>query len=191
MTPRLTQKGSLEGPVENYTYAQLYQFVRLMHGEHIPTLAAFLDTVIVATNLEFIYVDMKSTNVGFIPKIVAVQQAAIAKAASLGRNVKIYLAVTTDDELNEFITLPNYQDIPTICELSIDDVEQLNSQVWSPQSTQNIPQSDIDMLHGQGKLAITWTVNVDNFLEEIISAGQLDGVLTDYLPLASYHFYKQ
>jgi hypothetical protein len=34
-------------------------------------------------------------------------------------------------------------------------------------------------------------VNVDNFLEEIISAGQLDGVLTDYLPLASYHFYKQ
>ena len=191
MTPRLTQKGSLEGPVENYTYAQLYQFVRLMHGERIPTLAAFLDTVIVATNLEFIYVDMKSTNVGFIPKIVAVQQAAIAKAASLGRNVKIYLAVTTDDELNEFITLPNYQDIPTICELSIDDVEQLNSQVWSPQSTQNIPQSDIDLLHGQGKLAITWTVNVDNFLQEIISAGQLDGVLTDYLPLASYHFYKQ
>ena len=191
MSPRLTQKGSLEGPVENYTYAQLERYVRLVHGERIPTLAAFLDTVIVATNLEFVYVDMKSTAVDFLPVFVQVQQAALAKAATLDRNVHIYLAITTDDMFDEFVTLPGYQNIPTICELSIDQLEQANSQVWSPASNQQIPTSDIDMLHAQGKLAITWTVNVDNFLQQFIEAGQLDGLLTDYLPLASYYYYKQ
>ena len=191
MSPRLTQKGSLEGPVENYTFAQLERYVRLIQGERIPSLAAFLDTVIVATNLQFVYVDMKSTSVGFLPQLVQVQQAAIAKAALLNRNVHIYLAITTDDELTKFITLPGYQAIPTICELSIDQLAQANSQVWSPASNEQIPVSDIDMLHAQGKLAITWTVNSDAFLQQIIDAGQLDGVLTDYLPLASYHFYKQ
>ncbi len=191
MTPRLTLKGSLEGPVENYTFAQLEQYVRLLHGEKIPSLAAFLDTVIVATNLEFIYVDMKSTSVNFVPQIVQVQEAAIAKAALLHRNVHIYIAITTDDLFNKFIALPGYQDIPTICELSIDQLEQANSQVWSPQSNQQIPQSDIDMLHAQGKLAITWTVDVSDYLRQFIEQGQLDGVLTDYLPLASYYYYKQ
>ena len=191
MSTRLTQKGSLEGPVENYTFAQLQRYVRLLHGERIPSLAAFLDTVIVATNLQFVYVDMKSTSVGFLPQLVQVQQAAIAKAASLNRNVQIYLAITTDDELTEFLTLPGFQNIPTICELGIDQLQQANSQVWSPASNQQIPQSDIDMLHGQGKLAITWTVNVDDFLQQFIEAGQLDGLLTDYLPLASYYYYKQ
>jgi glycerophosphoryl diester phosphodiesterase len=191
MSTRLTQKGSLEGPVENYTYAQLYRHVTLLHGEHIPTLAAFLDTVIVATDLEFIYVDMKSTAVDFLPQFVQVLQAALTQADALHRHVHIYLAVTSDDMLAKFITLPNYQNIPTICELSIDQLEQLNAQVWSPQSTQAIPQSDIDMLHAQGKLAITWTVNVDSYLQQYISAGQLDGILTDHLPLASYYFYTQ
>ncbi|HUO52137.1 MAG TPA: glycerophosphodiester phosphodiesterase family protein [Gemmatimonadaceae bacterium] len=191
MTPRLTEKGSLEGPVENYTYAQLYKYVRLVHGEHIPTLAAFLDTVIVATNIEFVYVDMKPTTIDFLPIIVQVQQAALMKASLLHRNVHIYLALTSDDILNKFITLPHYQDIPTICELSIDQLEQAGSLVWSPRFTQQIPTSDIDQLHGEGKLVITWTVDVNDYLQTFIEQGNLDGVLTDYLPLASYYYYKQ
>ena len=191
MSPRLTQKGSLEGPVENYTFAQLETFVTLLHGERIPSLAAFLDTVIVATNIQFVYVDLKPTTVNFLPIIVQVQQAAIAKAASLHRNVHIYLAITSDDILNKFITLPGYQNIPTICELSIEDLETLNSQVWSPQSNQQIPLSDIEMLHAQGKLAITWTVDVNDYLQQFIEQGHLDGLLTDYLSLAAYYYYKQ
>ena len=47
------------------------------------------------------------------------------------------------------------------------------------------------MLHGQGKEVITWTVDVNDYLQTFIEQGNLDGLLTDYLPLASYYYYKQ
>ncbi len=40
---RETQKSGLTGPIENYTYDQLSTFVRLVHGEKIPTLREALD----------------------------------------------------------------------------------------------------------------------------------------------------
>ena len=188
---RLTQKGGLIGPAENYTFAQLQAGVRLINGEQIPSLAAFLDTAVTATNLQFIYVDMKPSSVNAMPAIVAVQQAALAKAAARGRNLQIYLAITSDTVFQTFLKQPGYKDIPTICELGIDILEQINSKVWSPRFTQEIPAADINSLHAQGKLAITWTVNVPNFLRQFIDQGLLDGILSDYPGLVAYYYYKQ
>lgn len=188
---RLTQKGGLIGPAEDYTFAQLRSGVRLLNGEQIPSLAAFLDTVVTATTLQMIYVDMKPSSVNGMPAIVAVQQAALAKAASQGRNLRIYLAVTSDTVLQTFLKQPGYQNIPTICELGIDVVQQINSAVWSPRFTQDIPVADINALHAQGKEAITWTVNLPNFVRQFIDQGLLDGILSDYPGLVAYYYYVQ
>jgi glycerophosphoryl diester phosphodiesterase len=188
---RLTQKGPLVGPAENFTMAQLKASVRLIRGEQIPTLEEFLDAVVTQTTLSFVYVDLKPSAVNGLPAIVAIQKAALAKAASRGRNVQIYLAITSDEILANFVTLPGYQEIPTICELGIDKLDQANSQVWSPRFTQDIPDEDIARLHSEGKLAITWTVNVNSFLRQFIEEGLLDGVLTDYTTLAAYYYFKQ
>lgn len=188
---RLTQKGGLVGPSEDYTFAQLQAGVRLLHGEQIPSLAAFLDTVVTATTLQFVYVDMKPSSVNGMAAIVAVQQAALAKAASLGRTVHIYLAITSDDVLTAFLAQPGYQNIPTICELGIDILQQANSAVWSPRFTQAIPAEDIATLHSQGKLAITWTVNIPNFVQQFVEDSGLDGILSDYPGLVAYYYYKQ
>jgi len=188
---RLTQKGGLVGPVENYTFAQLLAGVRLIHGEQIPSLAAFLDTVVTATTLQFVYVDMKPSSVNNMAGIIAVQQAALAKAATLGRTVHIYLAITTDEVLATFLAQPGYQNIPTIGELGIDELNQANSTVWSPRFTQQIPAADINALHAQGKEAITWTVNVPNFVQQFVEQGLLDGILSDYPGLVAYYYYKQ
>lgn len=191
LNPRLVQKGPLEGPVENYTFAQLSQYVRLVRGERIPTLKAALDSIITSTNMEFVYVDLKPSTIDFLPEIVAVQAEALAKADSLGRNVQIYLALTTDTLVTRFLTLPKFDSIPTLCELSLAQLAEANSLVWSPRFTEGIPTSDINMLHGENKQAITWTVNADQFLQTFISEGLLDGVLTDYPTLAAYYFWKQ
>jgi glycerophosphoryl diester phosphodiesterase len=188
---RLVQKGPLVGPVENYTFAQIEESVRLLHGEKIPSMAQFLHTVIFETNLKFIYVDMKPTSTTAMAAMAAVQKAALDTAALMGRDVQIYLAITTDDLLASFLALPNYQNIPTICELSLDKLEQAHSQVWSPRFTQNIADADIERLHGEGKLAITWTVNVESFMQQFITAGLIDGLDTDNMTLAAFTYYKQ
>jgi len=188
---RLTQKGGLIGAAEDYTFPQLQAGVRLLHGEQIPSMAAFLDTVITATTLQFIYLDMKPSTVNGMAAILSVQQAAMAKAASLGRNVQIYVAITTDDVLAAYLAVPGYANSPTICELGIDILNQADSHVWSPRFTQQIPVSDINTLHSQGKLAITWTVNADDFVKQFVTQGNLDGILSDYPGIVAYYYYKQ
>ena len=132
LNPRLVQKGSLIGEPEKYSFKELHSFVRLIHGEQIPSLGAILDAIVTETTLEFVYVDCKPSSEPGLATIASVCESARQKAASLNREVNIYMAITTDDLYNAFLQLPNYQNIPTICELDIGKLQQLNSQVWSP-----------------------------------------------------------
>ena len=188
---RLTQRGPLVGPAENYTFAQLETSVRLLHGEKIPSLEQFLDAVVTQTTLKFVYVDCKPTIGPYMATAAAIQQAALAKARSLGRDVQIYLAITTDDILSSFMTLPGYQNIPTICELGTDKLEQANSHVWSPRWTNGTPSAEIAALHAEGREVITWTVNLPSFIQQYTQEGVFDGMLSDYPGLVAYYYYTQ
>ena len=188
---RLTQRGPLVGPAENYTFAQLESFVRLIHGEKIPSLEQFLDVVVTETTLKFVYVDCKPTIAPYMAMAAAIQKAALAKAATLGRDVQIYLAITSDDIQTQFETVPGYQNIPTICELGMDKLEQMNSHVWSPRWTEGVPSADIAALHAEGRVVITWTVNLPGFIQPYTQGGEFDGMLSDYPGLVAYYYYTQ
>jgi glycerophosphoryl diester phosphodiesterase len=101
------------------------------------------------------------------------------------------MAMTTDDLVNAFQQVPNFQNIPTICELTIDDLNTLNSQVWSPRFTEGTQNSEVEQLHSQGKLAITWTVNVPALTRQYLTDGIFDGMLTDYPTELAYYYYGQ
>lgn len=191
LNPRLVQKGSLVGKPEEYTFKELQSFVRLINGEQIPSLEALLDAVITETTLEFIYIDCKSTTEPWLATIVEIQLAALDKAASLNRDVEIYMAITTEDLFNAFIQLPNYQNIPTICELDIEKLQQMNAQVWSPRFTEGTQNEIVESLHAQGKKAITWTVNIPDQMYQYLTEGIFDGMLTDYPALLAYYYYGQ
>lgn len=188
---RLTQRGPLVGPAENYTFAQLESFVRLIHGEKIPSLEQFLDAVVTQTTLKFVYVDCKPTIGPYLATAAAIQKAALAKAATLGRDVQIYLGITSDDILTQFEAVPGYQNIPTICELGADKLEQINSHVWSPRWTEGVPSADIAALHAEGRVVITWTVNLPSFIQPYTQDGEFDGMLSDYPGLVAYYYYTQ
>ena len=191
LNPRLVQKGSLIGKPENYTFQELHSFVRLIHGERIPSLEAMLDAIVTETTLEFVYVDCKPTSLPGLGTIAAIQQAAQDKAKTLNRDVEIYMAITTDDIFNGFLDLPNYQNIPSICELDIDKLQQANSHVWSPRFTEGTQNSEVEALHAQGKIAITWTVNIPDQMYQYLHEGIFDGMLTDYCTLLAYYYYGQ
>ncbi len=101
------------------------------------------------------------------------------------------MAMTTDDLVSAFQQLPNFQEIPTICELTIDNLNTLNSEVWSPRFTEGTQNSEVQQLHDQGKLAITWTVNIPDLMFVYLTEGIFDGMLTDYPTLLAYYYYGQ
>ena len=191
LNPRLVQKGSLVGKSEDYTFSELTSFVRLIHGEQIPSLEAILDAIVTETTLEFVYVDCKPTAEPGLGTIASIIMAALDKAATLNRDVEIYMAITTDDLYNAFLELPNFQDIPTICELDLDKLQQMNSQVWSPRFTEGTQNSNVQSLHDQGKMAITWTVNIPDQMYQYLTEGIFDGMLTDFPALLAFYYYGQ
>ncbi len=193
LNPRLVRKGSLVGTVESYTYKELQSFVVLKNGERIPTLDAILTAIVTDTQLEFVYVDCKPSAINGLSTIAAVCQDARDLAETIPNRapIKIYMALTSDDILNAFLQLPNYQDIPTICELTIDNLNQAKSEVWSPRFTEGTQNSEVQQLHDQGKLAITWTVNIRNLMLVYLTEGIFDGMLTDYPTELAYYYYGQ
>jgi len=188
---RLTQRGPLTGPVGNYTFAQLQTFVRLIHGERIPSVEEFLDVAVTETNLKFIYLDCKSTVAPGLGTVAALQKAALEKAAAMGRHVKIYIAITSDDILDAFLALPDYQNIPSICELGIDELQQANSLVWSPRFTEGLQNSEVAALHAQGREAVAWTVDEPAFIQAYIHESLFDGLMTQYPMTVAYYYYIQ
>jgi len=193
LNPRLVKKGSLVGTVESYTYKELQSFVVLYHGERIPTLDAILTAIVEDTQLEFVYVDCKPSAINGLGTIATVCQDARDLAATIsGRApINIYMAMTTDDLVTAFQDVPNFRNIPTICELTIDDLNTLNSQVWSPRFTEGTQNSEVQQLHAEGKKAITWTVNVPGLMFDYLNEGIFDGMLTDYPTQLAYYYYGQ
>jgi glycerophosphoryl diester phosphodiesterase len=193
LNPRLIQKGSLVGESENYTYKELNTFVRLIHGERIPKLDDILKTIVEESTLEFVYVDCKPSAINNLSGIASI----VMKWDSIGNNtpgrdsIQIYMAITSDDLFNAFLQLPNYQDIPTICELTTSDVEQMDANVWSPRWTEGTQNSDVASIQAQGRQAICWTVDIPGFMQEYLYNGIFNGMLTDYPHLLAYYYYGQ
>jgi glycerophosphoryl diester phosphodiesterase len=186
---RLIQKSGVVGPIKNYSYAQLYAFVRLIHGERIPTLRQALETVVYRTQLNFVWLDTKY--VGSLDSVRAIQKEYRAKAAAIGRNVQILIGLPGQDQFDQFLKLPDYAVTPSICELSIDDVKKSNANVWAPRFTLGTQNAEVDEVHALGKLAFVWTLDVPEFISQYIKEGQFDGILSNFPSCVAYNYYVQ
>lgn len=187
---RLTQKGPLAGPSENYTWAQLSTFVRLIHGEKIPTLEEALTFTIDSTLLGFVYLDMKA-NRDAMAKVIPIQQAMLERARQKGRDIIIVIGIPSTTVLNDLMTYPDYQTIPSLCELTVDDVRMVNSMVWAPRWTLGTQNDLVQQMHNEGRLAVCWTIDPVNWIQEYINNGFFDGLLTNYPYVVAYYHYIQ
>jgi len=95
------------------------------------------------------------------------------------------------DIFDAFIAYPGYQQIPSLCELTIDQVRQANSKVWAPRWTQGTQNSEVQQMHAEGRLAFCWTLDETSYIEEFINEGEFDGILTNYPTIVSYYHYIQ
>jgi len=187
---RLTQKGPLAGPPEDYTWAQLSSFVRLIHGEKIPTLEEALTYAIDSTLVNFVYLDMKETS-GAMAPVIAIQKRMMERAQSKGRDILIVVGIPTTGALDDLKAQPDFQNVPSLCELTTDDVRAVNSRVWAPRWTLGTQNSSVQEMHNEGRLAVCWTIDTPAWIENYITTGEFDGLLTNFPYVVAYYHYIQ
>ncbi len=187
---RLTQKGPISGPIKDFTYIQLYYLVRLIHGERIPTLREALLFTVDSTLLTDVYLDMKE-KVPTMSAVIPIQKEMLQRAKDKGRELNIYIGIPSQDGMDDFMNQPGYTDIPSLCELTTDDVVKLNSRVWAPRWTQGTQDASVAQMHSQGRLAWTWTLDDVRWIQEFINNGQFDGILTNYPFIVGYYHYMR
>jgi glycerophosphoryl diester phosphodiesterase len=184
---RLTQKSGLVGPLRNYSYAQLSAFVRLKNGEKIPTLEEALDAIIYNTPLKVVWLDIKYN--GSLQKIKNIQQHYMQKATATGRDIKIYIGIPDADVKNNFMQLDNYTSVPSLVELSVDEVRALDADVWAPRWTEGTQNSLVLQMQAENRKVYVWTIDVQGYAQQFISQGNFDGILSNYAPLIAFHHY--
>jgi len=190
LNTRLTMKGPLAGPSENYSWAQLSTFVRLIHGEMIPTLEDALMYVVDSTLLRFVYLDMKGRT-GTMAKVIPIQQRILERAQQQGRDLLVVVGIPSTDVLNELIAYPDYTTIPSLCELTVDDVHRVNSRVWAPRWTLGTQNDLVQQMHNEGRLAVCWTIDQPSWIKDYLDNGIFDGLLTNFPYVVAYYHYIQ
>lgn len=184
---RLCQKSLIWGNIEDFTWAQLRTLVTLRNGEKIPSLREALEYVLEETNIKVVWLDTKDVDV--VPASIALLTEINERAILMDRDLKIYLGIPADDIFEKFLQQPDYQNVPSLCELSIDQVREANSLIWAPRWTQGIQSANVQQMQSEGRKVFTWTLDDENYIEQFINEGQFDGILTNYPTIVSYYYY--
>jgi glycerophosphoryl diester phosphodiesterase len=190
---RLVQKGPIFGKIEDYTFKQLRTFVKLIHGENIPTLKEALDVVINDTKIRLVWLDVKSPEV--LEYIIPMHDDYMNKLQKANRNLSILIGVPSIEVYDKLRSYPNYQTYPSICELEPDKVSAINAQAWAYRWTLGIQQDEIGKMHSEGRKCLVWTLDIPDFMEIYATHGgadsnlRFDGILTNYPSMLAYIHY--
>lgn len=187
---RTTAKGPLNGPIEDYTLEQISNYVRLLHGEKVPTLEEALTFVVDSTELRAVWLDMKG-NSNAMAKVIPIQQKILMRAKSKNHPLEIWIGLPTEDVINDFINYPGHESILSLCELDPADVRRANANVWSPRWTLGTQNDLVRQMHAEGKKVFCWTIDDQAFMKKFIGEGEFDGLLSNYSAMTAYYYYMQ
>jgi glycerophosphoryl diester phosphodiesterase len=185
---RLTKKGPLNGPINNFTWLQLSTFVELIRGEKIPKLEDALDYVVDSTRIEFVWLDMKESTEA-LNLVIPIQDRILKKALAKGRKLDMFVGVPTEDVLNGFKSYPNYRSVPSLCELSPETARDLNSRAWAPRWTLGTQNELVTQVQAEGRKVFCWTIDSPDYIHQFIEEGKFDGLLTNYPTIVAYNHY--
>jgi glycerophosphoryl diester phosphodiesterase len=187
---RLTQKSILKGQIEDYSFPQLRTFITLKNGELIPSLEEALEFILLETRLKFVWLDLKSQE-NDIAKLVEIRNNFMQRAVTYQREIEIFLGIPEDYKAEQLKLFPGFRQIPTICELQIDKVSELNSVIWASRWTEGLQTDEVLRIRAEGKKSVVWTLDQPEFIRQFIEEGEFDGVLSNYTPLVAYYHYSR
>ncbi|GAA4454114.1 hypothetical protein GCM10023189_20170 [Nibrella saemangeumensis] len=183
---RLLKKSGLVGSVSDYTYPQLATMVQLMHGERIPTLTDALETVLNQTPLQLVWLDTKFE--GSMEKVRDIQQTYRQKAAAMGRTLDILIGLPDEQSVRMYEQLADPA-APALCELDIETVRRINARVWAPRWTLGRQNEAVQAAQAEGRRVFTWTLDDPVYIEQYMTQGRFDGILSNYPSVLAYYHY--
>lgn len=187
---RLVDKSVIWGKIEDFTYDQLRTLITLKNGERIQSLQKILDYVLEETNLELVWLDMKSDK-NDMDKVIPIQKEYLARATTIGRDLNIVIGLPTQEKVDQFLAVPDFQNVENLCELNTDIVRQTNAEFWGPRWTLGTLLAEVDAMHSEGREVITWTLDDPAWITMYIQEGNFDGILTNYPMVVTYFYYVQ
>jgi len=187
---RLVRKSTIWGNIEDFTFPQLKTHITLINGEKIPSLQEALNLVVDSTNIELVWLDMKSEK-NDMNEVIAIQKNVNHQAMLLGRDSLVYIGLPTEEKVNHFLSYSDWRNVLSLCELDVGDVYRTNSEIWGPRWTLGLQNSKVDQLQQEGKKVIVWTLDESQFIKQYMADGNFDGMVTNYSPLVAYYYYVQ
>jgi glycerophosphoryl diester phosphodiesterase len=163
---RLTLKGPLSGSFDQYNYSLLSDYVRLIDGQKIPTVAEVLDVLITETNLKYMWLDIKG-NTDIFKYLEPIVRAAQDKATLMDRQVFIITDLPTKSVIDEYKKQPSFTDLPTMCELTLQDVIDNTCEYWGPRYSEGLLTNDVNTAHSMGIKVYSWTLNDKKHHQEL------------------------
>lgn len=176
------------GLLHDHTLAEVKRLELRNEGE-IPTLEEMLHTVLYQTPLEVVWLDIKKKC--DLVQIHRLQDAYHQRAAAMGRKLQILIGIPDNYVLNCFKRLENYQNIPSLAELSIDEAIAINAQVWAPQYTGGLHSDEVDKMHAAGKKAYVWSLDAEFMIDAYMTEGGFDGLVTNTAPVVTHWRYTK
>jgi glycerophosphoryl diester phosphodiesterase len=188
LNDRLTRKTGIHGPVSDYALAELNKDVELKRGGKIPTLQDALHTIIYNTPLQFIWLDCKTD--APLTAIHQLQTTYTQKAKEAGRKIEIVIGVPDEKVLRNFMRLPNYQNIPAVCELEQDSATKIGASLWATSWTKGLQLEEVSVAQQKGMEAVAWTLDVPRKIKEFMRQGRFNGIVTNRPSAVAYEYYQ-
>ncbi|WP_118973264.1 glycerophosphodiester phosphodiesterase [Taibaiella koreensis] len=189
---RLTRKSPLVGDIHQFNADFLRAYIKLVDGQSIPTLDEMLTTIIDATDIPNVWLDCKDGGEdGFFNYVVPVLQKARSYAQSRNRNIGMLLGLPSKEAYDNFIAFPGHQQLPSLCEIGLDEAKNAGSRVFAPRWTLGLLEAETADAHAHDIKVVTWTLDDPGGMSEVITQSRYDGILTNYPSMLAYTFYSQ
>lgn len=195
---RLTEKGPLSGTWDQYSFALISEYIRLIDGQQVPSLEQVLDAFIDSTTMKYFWMDIKG-NTDVFEYLEPIVRNAYARATAQGRDVVIFAGLPSSDVIDELNKQPTYKStntaysyslpLPTLAEESLDKTLATGSQFFGPRYSLGLLLNDVETAHSDGIKVISWTLNGKDLISEYLQDGKFDGFITDYPAYVVYDFY--
>lgn len=186
---RLVEKGPLYGDFNQYSFAFLENYVRLIDGEKIPSLAQALTAFIDSTTMKYFWMDVKGDPHVF-KYLEPIVRSAYARAQAENRNVVIFADLPEKDVIEEYQEQPSYgADLPCMCELSLQDAIDNNCKYFGPRFSLGLLLDDVNKGHTLGIKSYSWTVDDKTTILNYLQNGKFDGFISDYPAYVIYDYY--
>ena len=139
--------------------------------------------------MSFVWIDTKYD--GPLDKVKQLQEEFLQRAAAIGRNVQIVIGLPTEETFNRLKELPNYTSVPSLCELTQEQVREVNARVWAPRFTLGLQNDAVLQMKAEGRKSFVWTLDEQQYIQQFINDGKFDGILSNYPSLVAYYHYAK